>query len=143
MRRIDEILIHCSATPEGRAVTAEDIRRWHTAPKPKGNGWRDIGYHFVILLDGTIQQGRPIELAGAHCTNHNHFSIGVCYIGGLSKNGKTPKDTRTEAQNAALKQLVQQLQQLYHIPLENIHGHKHYANKACPCFDVEQWKQTL
>lgn len=143
MRRIDEILIHCSATPEGRTVTAEDIRRWHTAPKPKGNGWRDIGYHFVILLDGTIQQGRPIELAGAHCTNHNRFSIGVCYIGGLSKNGKTPKDTRTEAQNAALKQLVQQLQQLYHIPLENIHGHKHYANKACPCFDVEQWKQTL
>ena len=143
MRRIDEILIHCSATPEGRAVTAEDIRRWHTAPKPKGNGWRDIGYHFVILLDGTIQQGSPIELAGAHCTNHNRFSIGVCYIGGLSKNGKTPKDTRTEAQNAALKQLVQQLQQLYQIPLENIHGHKHYANKACPCFDVEQWKQTL
>ena len=143
MRRIDEILIHCSATPEGRAVTAEDIRRWHTAPKPKGNGWRDIGYHFVILLDGTIQQGRPIEFAGAHCTNHNRFSIGVCYIGGLSKNGKTPKDTRTEAQNAALKQLVQQLQQLYHISLENIHGHKHYANKACPCFDVEQWKQTL
>lgn len=143
MRRIDEIIIHCAATPEGRADTAEDIRRWHTAPKPKGNGWKDIGYHFVILLDGTIQQGRKIELAGAHCTGHNRFSIGVCYIGGKTKDGKTSKDTRTEAQNAALKELVIKLQQLYQIPLENIHGHNHYANKACPCFDVEQWKQSL
>ena len=83
MRRINEIIIHCSATPEGRNDTSADIRAWHTAPKPKGNGWKNIGYHFVVLLDGTIETGRAIENAGAHCTGHNRFSIGVCYIGGL------------------------------------------------------------
>lgn len=143
MRRINEIIIHCSATPEGRNVTSADIRAWHTAPKPKGNGWKNIGYHFVVLLDGTIETGRAIENAGAHCTGHNRFSIGVCYVGGLSKDGKTAKDTRTEAQKASLKQLVKRLQFLYQIPIEGVVGHYKYANKSCPSFDVEKWRETL
>ena len=143
MRKINEIIIHCSASPEGREDTSKDIRRWHTSPKPEGNGWKDIGYHYVVLLDGTVETGRPIENAGAHCTGHNRFSIGVCYIGGLSADGKTFKDTRTEAQNASLKQLVKELQALYQIPTKNVVGHCHYAQKACPSFDVEQWRKTL
>ena len=93
MRPIDSIIIHCSATPEGKHFTAADIRRWH-----KAQGWSDIGYHYVILLDGTVQEGRPISQPGAHCKGMNARSIGICYIGGLAADGKTPKDTRTTAQ---------------------------------------------
>ena len=134
MRRIDEIIIHCSATPEGRDVSANTIRKWH-----KAKGWSDIGYHYIIRLNGEVEQGRPVERAGAHCSGRNRNSIGVCYIGGVAKDGKTPKDTRTEAQKASLKELVGKLQTLYHISSSSIHGHYHYAAKACPCFDVEQF----
>lgn len=134
MRRIDEIIIHCSATPEGRDVSANTIRKWH-----KAKGWSDIGYHYVIRLDGEVEQGRPVERAGAHCSGRNRNSIGVCYIGGVTKDGKTPKDTRTEAQKASLKELVGKLQTLYHISSSSIHGHNHYAAKTCPCFSVEQF----
>ena len=89
MRQINEIIIHCSATKEGLNFNANDIDRWH-----KQRGFKRIGYHFVILNDGTIQQGRELASIGAHCTNHNAHSIGICYIGGLDENGK-PKDTRT------------------------------------------------
>ena len=134
MRRIDEIIIHCSATPEGRDVSADTIRKWH-----KAKGWSDIGYHYVIRLNGDVEQGRPVERAGAHCTGRNRNSIGVCYIGGVAKDGKTPKDTRTEAQKASLKELVGKLQAFYQISSSSIHGHYHYAAKACPSFNVEQF----
>ena len=107
MRKINEIIIHCSDTQEGCDVTAKDIRRWHTTPKEKGGrGWRDIGYHYVIRLDGTIELGRPLEKAGAHCIgrkgeDHNSHSIGICYIGGRHiKDDGTWEwgDTRTEEQ---------------------------------------------
>ena len=128
MRKIDEIIIHCSDSPEGRNDKAEDIRRWH-----KQRGFNDIGYHYVIDLDGTIEQGRPIEQAGAHCTGHNRNSIGICYIGGLDQYGKA-KDTRTEQQRHALKQLIDELQTRF--PNATVHGHREFANKDCPCFDV-------
>jgi len=139
MRTIDSIIIHCSATPEGRDVTAADIRRWHM----NDNGWKDIGYHYVIRLDGTVEQGRPVEQAGAHCTGHNQTSIGVCYIGGTAKDGKTPKDTRTDAQKAALLALVRKLQSAHRILSSNIFGHNQFANKACPAFDVQAWKKEV
>lgn len=142
MRRIDEIIIHCAATPEGKKFTAADIRRWHTAKPPKGNGWSDIGYHYVILLDGTVENGRPVEKVGAHCEGRNAYSIGVCLIGGRTEDGKKSKDTRTEAQNASLLNLVRELQKLYRIPSSGIHGHNEFANKACPAFDVQAWKQS-
>lgn len=131
MRRIDEIIVHCSATPEGRRVTTEDIRRWHV----QGNRWADIGYHWVVELDGTVCKGRPEELAGAHCLGHNSHSIGVCYVGGLAQDGKTPKDTRTAAQKEALLGLLKELKARY--PGATVHGHREYANKACPCFDAK------
>ena len=136
MRKIDKIIIHCSATPEGKDYTVEQIRQWHTAPKPKGNGWRDIGYHFVIYRDGSIHKGRPVEQAGAHTYGYNAHSIGICYIGGCAADGKTPKDTRTEAQRAALVRLVADLKARY--PRATVHGHNEFANKACPSFNVQK-----
>ena len=131
MRTISKIIIHCSATPEGRAVTVNDIDRWH-----KERGFDCIGYHYVIYLDGSIHLGRSIEKAGAHCVNQNKNSIGVCYIGGLEKDCKTPKDTRTDAQRKAMYGLISELKAQY--PNASIHGHYEFAAKACPCFDVSE-----
>ena len=136
MRKINKIIIHCAATPEGKDYTVEQIRQWHTAPKPKGNGWRDIGYHFVIYRDGSVHAGRPIEQIGAHTSGYNANSIGICYIGGWAKDGKTPKDTRTEAQRSALVKLVAELRAKF--SGATVHGHNEFANKACPSFSVQK-----
>ena len=90
-KRIKQVILHCSATPEGKDVTVDTIREWHLA-----RGFNDIGYHFVIYRDGSIHQGRNIDTVGAHCTNQNSNSVGVCYIGGLDKSAKNSKDTRTK-----------------------------------------------
>ena len=129
-RKITEIIIHCSATREGQHFTAADIDRWHRAIN-----YDCIGYQFVILLDGTIERGRPLEQIGAHCKHHNEQSIGICYIGGLDANGD-PKDTRTPAQREQLRRLVQQLMEQF--PEAILHGHRDFAAKACPCFDVRR-----
>ena len=131
MRAIKQIIIHCSATPEGRNNTVEDLRRWHK----DGNGWEDIGYHYVIHLDGSIHKGRPDEKQGAHCVGKNSTSIGVCYIGGVAKDGKTAKDTRTKEQKASLIRLLKHLRLRY--PNAVIRGHRDYARKACPSFDAK------
>lgn len=129
MRKINQIIVHCSATPEGKNFHANDIDRWH-----KERGFDCIGYHYVIDLDGTIEKGRPIEKVGAHVKGHNSNSIGVCYIGGLASDGKTPKDTRTVEQNTSLLHLLRELKSQF--PAVTIHGHREFANKACPCFDA-------
>ena len=131
MRTITLIIIHCSATPEGRGLSFEECRRDHIMHRH----FRDIGYHFYITRDGTVHDGRPIEKVGAHCEGHNSHSIGICYEGGLDANGK-PADTRTEAQRKALKSLVERMHRLF--PKALIVGH-HDLNprKACPCFKVE------
>ena len=131
MRPINEIIIHCSVTAEGKDFKAADIRRWHV----QGNGWKDIGYHFVIDLDGTVEVGRPVAQQGAHCTNHNKTTIGICYVGGCAADGKTPMDTRTEAQKKSLRELVAVLRSCFPT-ITKVSGHRDYANKACPSFDV-------
>lgn len=130
MRTITLIIIHCSATLEGRSLSFEECRRDHIMHRH----FRDIGYHFYITRDGTVHEGRPIEKVGAHCEGHNSHSIGICYEGGLDANGK-PADTRTEAQRKALKSLVERMHRLF--PKALIVGH-HDLNprKACPCFKV-------
>lgn len=130
MRTITLIIIHCSATPEGRSLSFEECRRDHIMHRH----FRDIGYHFYITRDGTVHDGRPIGKVGAHCEGHNSHSIGICYEGGLDANGK-PADTRTEAQRKALKSLVERMHRLF--PKALIVGH-HDLNprKACPCFKV-------
>lgn len=131
MRKIDKIIIHCAATPEGRDVKTETIKSWHM----KGNGWSDIGYHFVIELDGSVHDGRPLHRSGAHTKGENSTSIGICYVGGIDKN-KAPKDTRTEAQRASMEKLIGGLKDDY--PEASVHGHNEFAAKACPSFDVKK-----
>lgn len=128
-RAITEIIVHCTATPEGTPFTCADIKRWHLQ-----RGFSDIGYHYVVYLDGSVRAGRSVHTAGAHCTGHNTKSIGVCYIGGVAKDGKTAKDTRNTRQVAALRALLTTLKKLY--PKATIHGHREFANKACPSFDA-------
>ena len=126
MRYIDQIILHCSATPEGRDYTVEQIRQWHLK-----RGFNDIGYHYVIYRDGSVHKGRSEEFIGAHTKNHNKRSIG-----GMTSDMTAPKDTRTPAQKAALFKLVAQLQKKY--PDATVHGHYEFANKACPCFNVQK-----
>ena len=107
MRRITEIIVHCSATREGKYFTAEDIDRWH-----KAQGFACIGYHFVVRTDGRIEMGRSIERVGAHCKGHNGTSVGVCYVGGLSRDGQ-PQDTRTEEQRESMMMLIGVLKRMF------------------------------
>lgn len=130
MREINEIIIHCAATPEGKNFTVEDINKWH-----KDRGFTSIGYHYVIYLDGSIHKGRDIEKIGSHCVNHNAKSIGICYIGGVDTDGKTPKDTRTVQQKESLVSLLKELKLKY--PKAKIYGHNEFAKKACPSFNVK------
>lgn len=128
--KVDEIILHCSATKEGQNIKAKEIDAWH-----RQRGFNGIGYHYVIDLDGTVESGRPEGVIGAHCLNHNARSIGVCYVGGLDAAGK-PKDTRTPQQKAALVKLVTTLKLRY--PNATVHGHNEFANKACPCFNAKK-----
>ena len=130
MREINKIIIHCSATPEGREHTVKDIDSWH-----RQRGFSMIGYHYVIYLNGEIHEGRPLKLSGAHTLNHNSNSIGICYIGGMTTDMKEPKDTRTKEQKESLTRLLDKLKEDY--PKATIHGHNEFANKACPSFNVQ------
>ena len=132
MRKINKIIIHCTATPEGREHDVADIRRWHLK-----RGFNDIGYHYLIHIDGTIEEGRPINKQGAHCSGQNRGSIGLCYVGGMSKDMKKAKDTRTQAQKDSLIKLMHELIYKYNKDM-TIHGHNEYANKACPSFNVQE-----
>lgn len=143
-RAMNTIVIHCSATKEGKSYNAEDINKWHLA-----RGFKGIGYHFVIKLDGTIELGRPLNKVGAHVANANTGTIGICYIGGLDSNGK-PKDTRTPEQKKALVELVDALKSNI-TTINSVKGHRDYSKdlnkngridpseyiKACPCFEVK------
>lgn len=126
-----DLIIHCSATPRGRHHTAADIDRWHRA-----RGFKCIGYHYVVQLDGTVEKGRPEGRMGAHCLGHNRGTIGVCYIGGLETDGHTPADTRTPQQRQALTALVTTLRTRY--PGMKVWGHRDFAAKACPSFDARK-----
>ena len=120
-RTIKEIIVHCTATPEWRVETVQSIRNMH-----KTKGWSDIGYHYLIGLNGECWEGRNVNLIGAHCEGHNSNSIGVCYVGGVDKKMQA-KDTRTEKQKDALVALLKDLRKLY--PKAKIYGH-HDFNKC-------------
>ena len=131
MRTITLIIVHCSANRAGSTLRMADIDRYH-----RSLGWKGCGYHYVIPTDGTIERGRPEAQIGAHCKNHNRHSIGVAYIGGLAGDGKTPCDTRTEAQKSALKRLLGELHKRY--PKALIVGHCDLDPQKpyCPGFRV-------
>ncbi len=135
-RNITEIIVHYTATPEGEEFSNEQIKASHLA-----RGFSDIGYHYVIGLDGEVRAGRSESIAGAHCTGHNTCSIGVCYVGGCParsvENWKNIGiDTRTDEQKAALIKLLKELKKKY--PGATIHGHNEFANKPCPGFNAKE-----
>lgn len=129
-REINHIIVHCTASKPNVDLHVKNVNDMHL-----GNGWRGIGYHYLIALDGTIEVGRDIAVAGAHCNapNINATSIGVAYVGGLDEDG-SPCDTRTPAQKVALRHLLTLLKSIW--PKAEISGHRDWSNKACPCFDA-------
>lgn len=143
MKKIKHIVVHCSATKEDENFTAIDIHQWHLK-----RGWSGIGYHYVVLIDGSVEKGRPDFWKGAHVKDVNEESLGICYIGGLDKNGKA-KDTRTDAQKKGLLCLIEALKKDY--PKALVSGHRDFSKdlnkngiidpfermKECPCFDAK------
>lgn len=135
-RSINKIIIHCSATEPLKKFTARTIDRWH-----RERGWLMIGYHFVIRVDGSLEFGRPLEQAGAHCRGQNSDSIGICMIGGVDSEGNAEANY-TREQYKALKILLSLLLMTFSgLDVEDIYGHREFSNKACPCFDVPAWVQ--
>lgn len=134
------IIVHCSATSPSMDVDTATIRRWHSDPKPKGRGWADIGYHFVIERDGKIVKGRDIHVVGAHVSGKNSESVGICMVGGVNDKNK-PENNFTEEQFASLIKLLHFLKIVY--PTASIAGHNEFARKACPSFDVKEWLKTV
>ena len=128
MRKLDKIILHSTATPEGRHVDAAEITRWHLE-----RGFDTIGYHFVIQLDGTIELGRFINKVGAHTKGKNRGSVGIAYVGGCDADME-PKDTLNDKQHESLLLLVDEIRNRYGDL--SLHGHNEFSNKACPSFDV-------
>ncbi len=136
MRKINELIWHCTATPEGREVSAKEIDKWH-----KKRGWNGIGYHKVVHLDGSVSEGRPAWKIGAHVKGRNNGSLGYVYVGGVDKNMKA-KDTRTESQKVTMRRLTYEAIKEYGVT--KVSGHNQYAAKACPSFNAKrEYADTL
>jgi hypothetical protein len=127
-RTITELIWHCTATPAGREVSVDEIRSWHLE-----RGFRDIGYHRIVHLDGSVSEGRPDSHVGAHVQGRNRQTLGYVYVGGLDADGR-PADTRTPEQRAAMRRLTAEAVERYGLTL--VSGHRDYASKECPCFDA-------
>jgi hypothetical protein len=144
------LVLHCTATPEGREVSSADIKRWHTSPVSEGGrGWRQVGYTDLIHLDGKVERlvGNnedanvdPWEITNG-AKGYNSVSRHVVYSGGLAKDGKTPKDTRTTAQKRAMEEYVKDFHKRF--PRVRIIGHNEVAAKACPSFNVQTWLKEI
>lgn len=144
MAKLQYLVIHCTATPEGREVSAADIRRWHTSPAPAGRGWKQVGYTDLFHLDGRVERlvannedanVDPWEITNG-AAGYNSVSRHVVYAGGCDA-GMKLKDTRTAAQKEALRKYVLDFHARH--PAVKIVGHNQLAAKACPSFDVAAW----
>lgn len=150
MAELRYLIIHCTATPKDRPVTAKELRAWHTAPVSLGGrGWRQVGYTDMVHLDGRIErlvdnnedgQVDPWEVTNG-AKGYNAFSRHIVYVGGVAMDGKTPKDTRTAAQRKALEAYVKDFHRRF--PTVRILGHNEVAPKACPSFDVQAWLREI
>ena len=148
--RLKYLVIHCTATPEGRDVTSDEIRRWHTGPVSEGGrGWKQVGYTDLIHLDGTVERlvennedanVDPWEITNG-AKGYNTVSRHIVYAGGLDSDGKTPKDTRTPEQTEAMAGYVRRFHEAF--PDVRIVGHYEIAAKACPSFDVQEWLKSI
>jgi len=142
------LILHCTATPEGRAVHQDTVRRWHTSPPPAGRGWSRVGYSDLVLLDGArhrfVKHNHDKWVDAGEITNGaagiNSVSRHVCYVGGLDASGKKAKNTLTEVQNIMLSSIIAEV--LSYAPTILIAGHNQFANKACPSFWVPEYLKT-
>ena len=150
MANLKYLILHCTATPEGREVTSDQIRAWHTSPVSQGGrGWKQVGYTDMIHLDGTVERlvanNEDAVVDSWEITNgasgYNSISRHVVYVGGVAKDGKTPKDTRTPEQLKALESYVKDFHRRF--PNVKIIGHREVAAKACPSFDVQKWLKSI
>lgn len=149
-RELKYLVIHCTATPEGREVSAADIRHWHCDPVSKGGrGWKQVGYTDLVHLDGKVERlvdnNEDAWVDDWEITNgaagYNSVSRHVVYAGGCAKDGKTAKDTRTNGQRTALADYVKDFHKRF--PKVRIIGHNEVAAKACPSFDVQKWLKEI
>jgi N-acetyl-anhydromuramyl-L-alanine amidase AmpD len=138
-RKVKQIIIHCSDTYARMDIGAEEIRKWHTEER----GWKDIGYHFVIRRDGTLETGRDLdkdgdifEEVGAHTVGYNGASIAICMVGGKGDDGKA-ENNFTLKQFETLESTLRFIKSVY--PKATTHGHREFAQKECPSFDVQRW----
>jgi hypothetical protein len=150
MGKLKYLVLHCTATPEGRPVTSTEIRRWHTNPVSRGGrGWKQVGYTDMIHLDGKVerlvQNNEDANVDPWEITNgakgHNSTSRHVVYVGGVARDGKTPRDTRTPGQLKAMEAYVKDFHRRF--PDVKIIGHNELAAKACPSFDVQKWLKQI
>lgn len=150
MAKLQYLVIHCTATPEGREVTSDEIRHWHTDPVSKGGrGWKQVGYTDMFHLDGKrerlVQNNEDAYVDGWEITNgavgYNSVSRHIVYVGGCAANGKTTKDTRTQKQREALKAYVLDFHRRF--PNVKIVGHNQLSAKDCPSFDVPKWLKEI
>lgn len=147
-KELKYLVIHCTATPEGREVSENDIRNWHTSPPPKGNGWKQVGYTDLFHLDGSItrlvENNEDAWVDNWEVTNgasgYNAVSRHIVYAGGVDKNAR-PKDTRTDAQRISLKNYVLDFHKRF--PNVKIIGHNEVSKKDCPSFDVQKWLKEI
>lgn len=148
-KKLKYLVIHCTATPEGREVSAADIKRWHTSAPPVGRGWKQVGYTDLFHLDGTVERlvannedanVDPWEITNG-AAGYNSISRHIVYAGGCEAHTQKAKDTRTPAQREAMKRYVLDFHRKH--PTVKIVGHYQLAAKACPSFDVEQWLESI
>lgn len=130
----EAIFVHCSATKPSMDIGLREIRQWH-----KEKGWLDVGYHFIIRRDGTIEEGRPVDVVGSHVQGWNEKSVGVCLVGGIDDKGKFAANFATQ-QMSALKTVLFDLKGKY--PQATVMAHHDVAPKACPSFDLQHWART-
>lgn len=150
MAKLQYLVLHCTATPEGREVSSNDIRAWHTDPVSKGGrGWKQVGYTDLIHLDGKVERlvnnnedanVDPWEITNG-AKGYNSISRHVVYVGGVVADGETAKDTRTKAQLVAMEGYVKEFHRKH--PNVRIIGHNEVAAKDCPSFDVQVWLKEI
>jgi len=141
MRKINEIIIHCTATRPGwmavrpvKEIVAE-ITRWHVEDR----GWSDCGYSHIISRSGEVGAARPEHRSGAHCKGRNSHSLGISLCGGRGgESDDAFEDNFTPEQDAALRGLIADLKEKYPT-ITQVSGHSEFSAKACPCFDVTEW----
>jgi N-acetylmuramoyl-L-alanine amidase len=128
------LVVHCSATKPSMDIGLREIKRWHV----DDNGWRDVGYHYIIRRNGEVELGRSNRDTGAHAAGYNHKSISLCMVGGMAEDNSA-ENNFTAQQWTALLDLVKQIKVDY--PEANVIGHNEISEKECPSFDVQQWKK--